>query len=98
MGVVMVNEEVFKHNQEMINESLEAVKNLGKRWDCLFSAMTELIEEANNQLKFTEQYEGEDWVEREEGYWLGVISGLEMLKDKYERLVTNTDEIQQKGE
>ncbi len=94
MGVIIVNKEAFEHNQGRINESLEVVKNLRKRKDCLFAAMAELIDEANNQLKFIEKYEGEDWVEREEGYWLGVIGGLEMLKDTYK---TNMNEIQLKG-
>lgn len=81
MGAIIVDEAGYKEYQRKTDEALKDVESLKNRWNSLFKAMTELIEEASNHLKFIEQYEGEDWVERDEGFWCGVCYAMEILKE-----------------
>ncbi len=75
MGVILVDENVF-------DEALETVEGLEKRWDNLFTAMEELLEEALTKAKeYSNPFSPANYE-----YWMGKASALEELKDRYDKI------------
>lgn len=75
MGVMLVDEKGF-------NEALETVKRLEKRWDNLFNAMEELLDEALTKAKeYSSPFSPANYE-----YWMGKASALKELKNKYDEI------------
>jgi len=75
MGVMLVDEKAF-------NGALETVERLEKRWDKLFTAMGELLEEALTKAKeYSNPFSPANYE-----YWMGKASALKELKDKYDEI------------
>lgn len=75
MGVILVDEKVF-------DEALETVEGLEQRWDNLFNAMEELLEEALTKAKeYSNPFSPANYE-----YWMGKASALKELKDKYDEI------------
>lgn len=79
MGAIIVDEKVIKAYQNKCSEVLKEVERLEQRWDNLFTAMEEILEES---LELSKKYSNPLSPENYQ-YWTGKAAALIQLKDRY---------------
>ena len=82
MGAIIVDEAGYKEYQRKTDEALETVERLKQRWENLFNAMGELLEEALTKSKeYSNPFSPANYE-----YWMGKASAMRELMDRYNEI------------